>query len=146
MPKTKILVSACLLGAPCRYDALSKPNEDVKALSREYELIPVCPEQAGGLPTPRIPSEINGAKVINREGVDVTRNYKKGAEYALKLALENDCKIAILKSKSPSCGKGLIYDGSFSKTLKKGDGVCARLLINNEITVFTEDEIDKIGN
>ncbi len=140
----KILVSACLLGTPCRYDAKSKPDACVIALSKKHELIPVCAEVLGGLPTPRIPSEIMGDKVINREGVDVTDEYHKGAQRVLDIAIENGCKIAILKSKSPSCGRDEIYDGSFTRTLTQGNGICAGLLMKNGITILNEKEIDKI--
>jgi uncharacterized protein YbbK (DUF523 family) len=140
----KILVSACLLGVPCRYDAKSKPDERVIALSKKHELIPVCAEVLGGLETPRIPAEIVGDKVLRRDGVDVTREYHSGAQCVLDIAIQNSCKIAILKSKSPSCGKGKIYDGTYTKTLKDGNGICADLLVKNNITVLTEREIDKI--
>ncbi len=140
----KILVSACLLGVPCRYDAKSKPDERVIALSKKHELIPVCAEVLGGLETPRIPAEIVGDKVLRRDGVDVTREYHSGAQCVLDIAIQNSCKIAILKSKSPSCGKGKIYDGTYTKTLKDGNGICADLLVKNNIMVLTEREIDKI--
>ena len=140
----KILVSACLLGVPCRYDAKSKPDERVIALSKKHELIPVCAEVLGGLETPRIPAEIVGDKVLRRDGVNVTREYHSGAQCVLDIAIQNSCKIAILKSKSPSCGKGKIYDGTYTKTLKDGNGICADLLMKNNITVLTEREIDKI--
>ena len=140
----KILVSACLLGVPCRYDAKSKPDERVIALSKKHELIPVCAEVLGGLETPRIPAEIVGDKVLRRDGVDVTRGYHRGAQCVLDIAIQNSCKIAILKSKSPSCGKGKIYDGTYTKTLKDGNGICADLLVKNNIMVLTEREIDKI--
>lgn len=141
----KALVSACLLGVPCRYDGLSKPVEEVIALKKEYELIPICPEVQGGLDTPRVPAEIVGDRVINKSGIDVTENYKNGAKIALDLALENGCKVAILKAKSPSCGKGMIYDGTFTKTLKNGNGVCAKLFLDNDIIVFTENEIGELN-
>jgi uncharacterized protein YbbK (DUF523 family) len=98
----------------------------------------------GGLETPRIPAEIVGDKVLRRDGVDVTREYHSGAQCVLDIAIQNSCKIAILKSKSPSCGKGKIYDGTYTKTLKDGNGICADLLMKNNITVLTEREIDKI--
>ena len=140
----KILISACLLGEKCRYDALSKPNEQVKSLSSKYELIPVCPEVLGGLPTPRNPSEIQGDKVIMVDGTDVTRQYSAGAQMALAIAKENGCTCAILKSRSPSCGRGLVYDGTYTKTLVKGDGITARLLMENGISVIDETEINKL--
>ena len=140
-----ILVSACLLGMACRYDGKSKPNETVLRLlennSDEIRLIPICPEQLGGLPTPRVPSEKAGEKVINRVGIDVTVQYQKGAKEALKLAKLYHCETAILKERSPSCGRGEIYDGSFTKTLISGDGTTAELLKQNGIRVIGESEV-----
>ena len=124
----KILVSACLLGIPCRYDGKSMPNEKVMALKEKYTLIPVCPEIYGGLPTPRTPSERVGDLVLMKDGKDVTENYNRGADATLKIAEVNGAKIAILKAKSPSCGKGMIYDGTFSGTLTAGDGVTVEKL------------------
>ena len=137
----KLIVSACLLGVSCRYDGKSKPCEKVKRLAEKYELIPVCPEVFGGLSTPRPPSEMqNDGSFINALGEDVTANYRKGAEETLRIAMENGCKLAILKEKSPSCGSGLIYDGTFSGTLVPGDGVTAELLKENGIEVYGETE------
>ena len=140
-----VLVSACLLGMACRYDGKSKPNETVLRLlennSDEIRLIPICPEQLGGLPTPRVPSEKAGEKVINHVGIDVTVQYQKGAKEALKLAKLYHCESAILKERSPSCGRGEIYDGSFTKTLISGDGTTAELLKQNGIRVIGESEV-----
>ena len=144
MGKTKILVSACLLGEPCRYDGRSVPCPDALLLPGKYELFKFCPEQEGGLPTPRIPSERVLDKVINKIGEDVTENYKRGAEKALELCLSNDIKLAVMKEKSPSCGSTLIYDGSFSKNLIPGVGVTTELLRKYGITVIGEDEIKKL--
>ena len=135
----KLLVSACLLGTPCRYDGKSKPCDAVIALRSRFELLPVCPEVMGGLPTPRIPSEIQGDRVRMRDGTDVTENYRRGAQKALEIARENGCKIAILKEKSPSCGKGAVYDGSFCGRLTDGMGVTAALLHAEGIPIFSED-------
>ena len=140
----KILVSACLLGIPCRYDGKSMPNEKVMALKEKYTLIPVCPEIYGGLPTPRTPSERVGDLVLMKDGKDVTENYNRGADATLKIAELNGAKIAILKAKSPSCGKGMIYDGTFGGTLTAGDCVTVEKLTRVGITVLTENEIDKI--
>ena len=139
-----ILVSACLLGVPCRYDGKSKPCPSVLALSGKYRLIPICPEVMGDLPTPRTPSEIVGERVVMRDGKDVTENYRKGAQEALKIAQTHGCTQAILKERSPSCGCGQIYDGSFTKTLKEGDGVTAALLRENGIRVLGETQIDQL--
>ena len=140
----KILVSACLLGVPCRYDGKSKPDSQVIALKDKYELIPVCAEVLGGLPTPRISAERVGNKVIRKDGVDVTFEYNKGANEILNIAIKNSCTKAILKSKSPSCGKGEIYDGTYTRTLIKGNGVLTDLLLKNNIEVYSETEIDKL--
>ena len=137
-----ILVSACLLGMGCRYDGKHKANPEVQKLREKYNLIPVCPEIFGGLPTPRIPSERIGDKVMMKDGADVTENYKRGAMEALELCRFYDIKIAILKERSPSCGKAEIYDGTFSGTLTKRDGVTAELLISNGVRVIGESEIN----
>ncbi len=140
----KLLVSACLLGISCRYDGKSKPDHDVISLSEKYKLIPACAEELGGLSTPRIPAEIVGERVLRYDGADVTQEYILGAQRVLDIAIENGCKVAILKSKSPSCGRGVVYDGSFTRTLKTGDGICARLLVENGIKVINEKEMDKL--
>lgn len=139
--KKTILVSACLLGISCRYDGKSKPDESVMALSEKYNLVPVCPEIYGGLPTPRTPSERVGEKTLMQDGRDVTENYQRGAIAALALARSLGCTAALLKAKSPSCGIGEIYDGSFSGTLTARDGVTAELLKEQGIPVFSEREI-----
>ena len=136
-----ILVSACLLGIGCRYDGKHKANKEVLALSEKYNLIPVCPEIYGGLPTPRVPSERVGDKVMMKDGRDVTENYQRGAKEALELCRIYNIKTAILKERSPSCGKGEIYDGSFTGTLTARDGVTAELLIREGIRVIGESEL-----
>lgn len=120
------------------------PCEAVLALKDKHTLIPVCPEQSGGLPTPRIPSERVGDKVMTRDGRDVTAEYNKGAETALYLAKELGADLAILKANSPSCGKGMIYDGTFTGGKREGNGVTSDLLIKNGIPVYTEEEIDQV--
>lgn len=139
--KGKILVSACLLGRPCRYDGKSVPCQNVMDLCEEYELVPICPEVEGGLCTPRIPSERIGGRVVNKGGTDVTDNYKKGAALALSICKRNGIGIAVLKEKSPSCGTHIIYDGSFSGQLIGGMGVTAELLSSEGIKVISEDEV-----
>lgn len=139
-----ILISACLLGMPCRYDGNDNYNEKILALGEYHNLIPVCPEQMGGLPTPRTPAERVGQFVLTRDGEDVTDEYRRGAEFALKMARDNDCSAAVLKERSPSCGSGKIYDGSFSGTLTDGWGVTAELLLQNGISVYGESEIDRL--
>ncbi len=144
--RENILVSACLLGLGCRYDGSSKADERVaKLLEREdITLIPVCPEQLGGMETPREPSERIGEEVRNRLGEDVTSCYRKGAEETVKMARLYRCRRAVLKERSPSCGCGQIYDGSFSKTLIRGDGVTAELLKSCGIQVLGESGAGEI--
>ncbi len=139
-----ILVSNCLLGCACRYKGDDCKNKRILALAKDHVLLGVCPEQMGGLETPRAPSEIVGDKVVSNVGRDVTDAYRKGAEMALHLAKLNRVDFAILKAKSPSCGKGLIYDGTFSGNKIPGNGVTAALLLQNGIPVYTEEELDKI--
>ena len=139
--KKNILVSACLLGQSCRYDGKSKPCERVIALKDTYNLIPICPEVMGGLPTPRTPSEICGELVLMKDGRNVTENYNRGAQKALEIARENACTVAILKEKSPSCGSGLIHNGLFDGGLVEGDGITAKLLKSQGIRALGESEI-----
>ncbi len=141
---TNILISACLLGIPCRYDGAVGKTINISHLREKYNLIPVCPEIYGGLPTPRVPGERSGDSVIMKDGTDVTENFLRGARAAYELCLKFDCKIALLKARSPSCGKGEIYDGSFTGSLIAGDGVTAEYLIERGIEVLCEDEIDKL--
>ena len=136
-----ILISACLLGCACRYDGKSH-EYDLKSIEKEYNLIPFCPEIYGGLTTPRSPSEIINGRVINKDGIDVTAQYEKGACEALRLCKMFGVRKVLLKEKSPSCGSGEIYDGTFSHTVIEGDGVTAKLLKENGIEVFCEREID----
>ena len=142
----KLIISACLLGKPCRYDGKSKPCEGVEELKTCFTLIPVCPECMGGLPTPRTPAELlEDGRVVNREGIDVSSNYRAGAEEVLRVCQREGCDLALLKEKSPSCGKGRIYDGSFAGRLTDGNGVCAALLLQNGIRVFGESELDALA-
>ncbi len=140
----KILVSACLLGEPCRYDGKSKPNEAVISLKETHTLIPICPEVLGGLKTPRIFAEVKGERVVRADGRDVTCEYNKGAQIALDTAKREGISVAILKSKSPSCGNEQIYDGTFSRCLINGKGITARLLEENGIRVINEQELTKL--
>ncbi len=149
--KENILVSACLLGVNCRYDGGNGRQESLIGLIEKYNFIPVCPEQLGGLETPREPAEqivkaVTGdhdeIRVVDRSGKDVTDSFIKGAEETLKLARLYGCKRAILKERSPSCGHGCIYDGTFSGTKISGDGVTARLLEENGIHVSGESSIE----
>ena len=140
----RLLISACLLGCRCRYDGASKTQPWVAALAERYELVPVCPEQLGGLPTPRLPSERQGDRVVTRAGGDVTAQYRRGAEEALRLADLLGCEAALLKERSPSCGNGTVYDGTFTGTLTAGDGVTAALLRAHGIPVYGESRIEEL--
>ncbi|MBR0199275.1 MAG: DUF523 domain-containing protein [Oscillospiraceae bacterium] len=142
--KEALLISACLLGTNCKYNGGNNalPPEKLAALEERYRLVPVCPEQAGGLPTPRLPSECRGEQVVNRAGEDVTEAFRRGAELALETALREDCRLALLKERSPSCGSGRIYDGSFTATVIPGDGVTAEMLKKSGITVYSETEFE----
>lgn len=143
-----VLVSACLLGLRCRFDGQEgTPSQEVLELARRGKAIPICPEELGGLPTPRPPAEIsngtgidviNGrARVVDVEGRDVTPNFLRGAEECAKLARLFGARLAILKDKSPSCGSRLIHDGSFTGRLKEGEGVTAALLKREGVKVRT---------
>lgn len=141
MLRMNILVSACLLGVNCRYNGTGISHESVQKLSNSHHLIPVCPEILGGLGIPRLPAEIIDGNVISINREDVTDNYKKGAEETLKLAKLFNCKLAVLKERSPSCGCGTVYDGSFKGILTEGDGVTAALLMENGIKVIGESQV-----
>lgn len=142
-----IFVSGCLVGINCKYDGGNNYDERIFNLVKEGKAIPICPEQLGGLKTPRNPAEIQEKdglrKVVTCEDEDVTNEYRRGAEEVLKLAKELDIKEAILQPRSPSCGKGLIYDGTFSKKKIEGNGITADLLIKNGIDVYMPDEYFK---
>ena len=139
-----ILVSACLLGCACRYDGQSKPHPLAMELARQGRAVPVCPEQLGGLTTPRLPSERQGERVVMQDGRDVTEEYCRGAEEALRLAELFGCSTAILKERSPSCGCGVIHDGGFAGGLIPGDGVTAELLKARDIRVLGESRIGEL--
>ena len=140
----KILISACLLGCRCRYDGGSKMHPAAAALAERHELVPVCPEQLGGLPTPRPPAERAGDRVLTAAGGDVTEQYRRGAEEALRLCRLTGCDAAVLKERSPSCGCGAVYDGTFSGTLTDGDGVTAALLKAAGIPVWGESAAEAL--
>ncbi|AZR73825.1 hypothetical protein BBF96_10765 [Anoxybacter fermentans] len=146
-----ILVSACLLGVECKYNGTSNYNPDLIAYLQNKKWIPICPEQLGGLTTPRIPAEIQGgdgkdvlsgrARVVTKEGKDVTEAFIKGAKEVLKIAQLANVEEAILKERSPSCGKCQIYDGSFQGKIKPGQGVTAAILREYGIRVKTEEDL-----
>ncbi len=147
-----LMVSACLLGRPCRYDGQSKKHPLISRLDPAV-ILPVCPEQMGGLPTPRPPAEICGgsardvlegkARVINREGTDVTREYYKGAVETLDLARKWGIRYAVLKEKSPSCAPSCVYDGNFQDRVRPGLGLAAYLLQKNGITLISDEEVSE---
>ena len=137
----KIMVSACLLGENCKYSGGNNKNEKVLAYVAGHEVIPVCPEVMGGLPTPRVPAEIVQGVVINRECVNVDREYRLGAQMALQIAKEKQIDLAILQSRSPSCGVKEIYDGTFTGTRVPGQGVTARLLSEHGFRVMDAEEL-----
>ena len=147
---SKILVSSCLAGINCRYNCGNCLNDDIKKLVDDGKAIPVCPETLGGLSTPRPPAEIPGgdggdvltgtAKVINKQGEDVSKFFINGAELALNTAIGAHVILAVLKSKSPSCGVGKIYDGTFTGGLKKGDGIAATKLREAGIKVISDEQ------
>lgn len=141
-----LLISACLLGADCKYSGGNNrlPDEQLRRLREKYRLVPVCPETAGGLPIPRQPSEWLGDKVVSKLGADVTAQFQKGGAAALALSKRFGCKKALLKENSPSCGSGRIYDGSFTGTLTAGDGVAAAMLKAAGVSVYGESALEEL--
>ena len=141
--KPTLLISRCLCGEPCRYDGQSRGlgTDMLGALSARYILVPVCPEVEGGLPTPRPPAERVGAQVLTEAGADVTAAYEAGAQMALHLCRVHGCQRALLKERSPSCGCGQVYDGTFTATLTVGNGVTADLLLHSGIAVYGESQV-----
>lgn len=142
--RESIAVSACLLGEPCRYDGAAMPCEAVCGLAEAFDLVPVCPEQLGGLPTPRTPSEIQpDGRVVDSAGVDRTEAFRFGARKAVEIARERGCVCAVLKARSPSCGVHQVYDGSFTGALVPGEGVAAAEFRRAGLKCF--DEADVMG-
>lgn len=139
-----ILVSACLLGLNCRYSGDGKHIKELEELKRKVHLIPVCPEQLGGLPTPRNPVELKLGKAFDKEGRDCTEQFCKGAEEVCKLAEYFECTAAILKANSPSCGYGQIYDGSFQGKLIQGNGMTAEMLVKRGVKIFSEKNLEEL--
>ncbi|MCM1514361.1 MAG: DUF523 domain-containing protein [Anaeroplasma bactoclasticum] len=142
----RVMVSACLLGQKCKYNGKNNLNADLVEYLRSYTIVPICPEVQGGLSTPRMPSERYFEKVVTKDGQDVTEAFQLGAIIALQLANQQDCKVAILKKNSPSCGFGEIYDGTFSSRLKKGNGVTAELLYQNGIVILNEENYNNLDD
>ena|SRR5699024_11198120 len=140
----KILISSCLLGFNTKYNGKNNLNKDLEKLKDKYEIIIFCPEQAGGLTTPRLPSEIQkDGRVLLKDSTDVTKNFIKGAEETVRLVEMMDIKYAILKAKSPSCGCGKIYDGTFSGNLIDGDGFTVRELKKLGVKIFNENNFQE---
>ncbi len=149
MGKEKILISSCLLGNNVKYNGGNNilGEENLEKLKSKYELYPCCPEVDGGLPTPRIPCEIisqEPVKVINKGNEDKTEQFLLGADKALQICKQNNIKIALLKSNSPSCSNKYVYDGTFDSKKIQGKGVAAQILINKGIRVYSEVEIDNL--
>lgn len=139
-----MLVSACLLGLNCKYSGGNNLCPQVLALRDRIHMIPICPEQLGGLSTPRPAAERQRSRVVNRAGQDVTVEFQRGAQAALELARLFACSSAILKARSPSCGAGEIYDGSFNGTQISRDGVTAQILRLAGLTLYTEENLPNI--
>ena len=144
----KILISACLLGAPVRYDGVSQAvtHPLLLRLQREGRLVPFCPEVAGGLPTPRPPAERQGESVVTESGLDVTTEFDRGAALALALCQQQGIRFALLKEGSPSCGSGRIYNGRFEGVSVAGEGKTTALLRRHGIAVFSEDQLAELAS
>lgn len=139
-----LLVSACLLGVKCRYDGGEQYCPATAKLMERYDLVAVCPEVLGDMPTPRTPAEMRGGRVVSVDGEDRTEKFALGARRALDLARRVEARKALLKSHSPSCGRGMVYDGSFSGKLVPGSGVAAALLEESGIKVFSEADVSAL--
>ena len=140
-PEGPVLVSACLLGVRCRFDGGSKPDARVLALVARDGILPVCPEQLGGLSTPRVRHERVGSRVVSESGVDATEAFERGADEAIRLAQLAGSRRAVLKARSPSCGVGQIYDGTFQGRVVSGDGVLAARLRALGFALETEEDV-----
>ena len=140
-----VLISACLLGVQCKYSGGSNAHARLIQAAQEGQihLIPICPECLGGLPIPRVPSEKRGERVYSKTGEDLTEAFERGARAALHLARLFHCRYAILKERSPSCGHGQIYDGTFTGGLREGDGITAALLAQNGVRIFGESQAEQ---
>ena len=136
-----LLVSACLLGTCCNHEGRHSQRAQVEALASEYRLVPICPEVAGGLPTPRAAAEIQGDRVVNADGDNVTAEYERGALAAVDLAVAVEARRAVLKARSPSCGAHQVYDGGFTRTLRDGEGITAAALRAAGIEVVSEEDL-----
>lgn len=141
MNQPPIIVSACLAGIFCRYNGETNGDPRVEEMVRQGQAVPFCPEAMGGMPTPRNPCEIRDNRVFDNKGIDRTTEFERGAAEGLRLARMYGCTTAILKARSPSCGSGTIYDGTFTSTRIPGDGLFARLLKENGFTVLSEEDL-----
>ena len=149
MGKEKLLISSCLLGELVKYNGSHNSFDEVTItkLKNRYNLYPICPEVVGGLPTPRTPCEIvshDSIKVLNKDGVDKTKEFLSGAKKTLELCKQENIKLALMKKNSPSCSNSQISDGTFTKTRIDGLGVTVELLIKNSVKVYNESEIEKL--
>lgn len=136
----RYVVSSCLMGCNCKYNGGNNANEELMAILKEEAVLCVCPEVLGGLPIPRACAELQNGRVKNMEGQDVTKQFYRGAQLAMQKVQEFQGDFAILQPRSPSCGKGLLYDGTFSKKLIPGHGIFAQMLLDQGIIVCTCDE------
>lgn len=143
--KEKLLVSACLLGENCKYNGGNNRLPGLEALEERFELVPVCPERLGGLPTPRPSSERVGDRVLTQTGEDVTEAFRLGAERALAAACSCGARRALLQERSPSCGSTRVYDGTFTGALVPGRGVTAQLLARHGIRIFSSEEAERLA-
>ena len=142
--REKLLISACLLGRNCKYNGGNNYTPLVEALKARYDLVPVCPECFGGLPIPHEPSERVGDKVLSKSGEDVTEPFRRGAEKTLAAAIQQGVTRAVLKERSPSCGCGSIYDGTFTGTVVPGNGVAAELLLSRGVVIYGESRTGEL--
>ena len=142
--KEKLLISACLLGRNCKYNGGNNYHPLTEKLQEQYDLVPVCPECMGGLPIPHDPSERVGDKVLSKTGADVTAAFRLGAEKTVEAASQSGAKKAVLKERSPSCGFGSIYDGTFTGTVVPGNGVAAEALAAEGVAIWGESRIEEL--
>ena len=142
--KEKLLISACLLGRNCKYNGGNNYHPLTERLRERYDLVPVCPECSGGLPIPHDPSERVGDRVLSKSGADVTAAFQKGAERTVEAARKSGARKAVLKERSPSCGFGAIYDGTFTGTVVPGDGVAAQALAAEGVAIWGESRIEEL--
>ncbi len=142
--KEKLLISACLLGRNCKYNGGNNYHPLAHRLAEAYDLVPVCPECLGGLKIPHEPSERVGDRVLSKSGGDVTAAFRLGAERTLAAAEKHGVKRAVLKERSPSCGCGAVYDGTFTGTVAPGNGLAAELLLAAGVAVYGESRIQEL--